>query len=209
MTARVTIYAVIAVHTPPSDSHYATVNATFSSTADGWRTWSATFQRERVDRPSRWEVGPRASYVVAHADHILEDPCMVANGGPAGIDAVPGFGHAYGGSLSGSLDACHGEAWEAWARALKYGCGHFGRMLEALKASRRIDLALRWRYPVDGDGSTGDREWGEVPAEARGWARRWALNAPEVMRARAAQLVEQAAIAESLEARRREAGEAC
>lgn len=205
MTARVKLYAVIDVRTPEPEARHAAVDVTFSGSEDGWRSWLCSFQRDRVDRPSRWEVGPRSHAVVHHADRILADPCMVANGGPAGIDAVIGFGSAYGGHLGGRLESCHGDAWAAWSRALGRDCGDLGAMLKALRTSRRVDLVARWRYPVDGDPLTACREWAEVPAEARGWARRWALDAPEVLRARAAELVEQAAIAESLEARRREA----
>jgi hypothetical protein len=202
MTARVKLYAVIDVLTPDTSSMYADVIVTLSGTPEHWRTWCVTYQRDRVDRPSRWEVGPRAPHVVRQADRILADPAMAANGAPAGLDAVPGYGSAYAGRVAANLDACHGPAWAAWAGAVGRGADDLGTMLAQLRASRRIDLALSWRYPVDGDATTHERAWCEVPAEARGWARRWALNAPEVLRARAHCLMDEASTAEALAERR-------
>ena len=200
--SRVRLYAVIDVATPDASSLYADVSVMFSGTPDQWRRWIVTYQRDRVDRPSRWEVGPRAPHVARQADRILADAAMVANGAPAGLDAVPGFGVAYAGRVAANIDACAGPAWAAWASAIGRGADDLGTMLAQLRASRRVDLSLSWRYPVDGDDTTHERSWHDVPAEARGWARRWALNAPEVMRARAQCLMDEASAAEALAERR-------
>jgi len=196
MTARVKLYCTVDVVTPGAGALYADVVATFSGSPDSWRCWRVEAQRDRVDLPHRYDIGPRGEVTLHRAREVLDDPGMVTNGIAWGLDAVPGFGSAYASRLSGTMEACAGPAFAAFAAATPPHGSRFGDILSALRASRRIDLALRWRYPVEGDESTNDRGWMDVPPASRGWAHRWALDSPEVLRAHAAELAARAAIAE-------------
>ena len=160
---------------------YATVTLRVSSTRDSLSYFYVRSQRNAL----RYRGG-----IISSETHLRWEAERIERDAFAELwDVVPGFGAPYGADVDAALSALDSSCFSAFLRAIAgKHASNPSELIAALRADKRIALTSSWSAFLSGKEYT---ETFDVPSERKGGFAAF-VRSPEVLRAKADELIEQA-----------------
>lgn len=179
MKTPIHIHVIVCDAAPFAD--FASVTLRVSSTRDAFTCFYVRSQRNSL----RYRGG-----IISSETHLRWEAERIERDAFAELwDVVPGFGAPYGADVDAALSALDSSCFSAFLRAIAgKQCGNPSEVIAALRADKRIALTSSWSALLSGKEYT---ETFEVPQDRKGGFAAF-VRSPEVLRAKATELMEQA-----------------